>query len=275
MKNFNMNRFWQVLKWTVISEKKSIFTTAVAFTVAFLAIQLFSCFTIFDLSRGLGTGATNAGIMTCDAILSFMWLYYCSGVLGNARTRQQRTTALMLPASNSEKFFARIIYCCILMPVLLYVAIVAATGLRMLLELIAGHENIVSGLSFLGLNLHINVNGANLNLFNDFFMIVNNCWIFSLFVLGGVFFHQRPFIWTTVTLVVVGIVLGTLLFYIGVMIGEDNIKSFLTPWFKTMSLETFEFIVSLILTAFTVFNVWLSYRLFCRLQLVQHKWFNL
>ena len=59
------------------------------------------------------------------------------------------------------------------------------------------------------------------------------------------------------------------------MIGEDNIKSFLTPWFKTMSLETFEFIVSLILTAFTVFNVWLSYRLFCRLQLVQHKWFNL
>ena len=275
MKNFNINRFWQVLKWTIISEKKSILTAAVAFLCAFLAIQLFSCFTIFDLSRGLGAGATNAGMMTCDAIFCFMWLYYCSGVLGNARTRQQRTTALMLPASNTEKFFARIIYCCIFMPVLLYVAIVAATGLRMLLELIAGHENIVSGLSFLGLNLHINLNGENLNLFNDFFMIVNNCWLFSLFVLGGVFFHQRPFIWTTVSLVVVGIVLGTLFFYIGVMIGEDNIKSFLTPWFKTMSLETFEFIVSLILIAFTVFNVWLSYRLFCRLQLVQHKWFNL
>ena len=75
-------------------------------------------------------------------------------------------------------------------------------------------------------------------------------------------------------LVVVSIVLGTLFFYIGVMIGEDNIKSFLTPWFKTMSLETFELIVSFIFTAFTIFNVWLSYRLYTRLQVVQHKWFN-
>lgn len=274
MKNFDIKRFWQVLKWTIISEKKSILTAAVAFLCAFLAIQMFSCFTIFDLSRGLGAGATYAGMMTCGAIIGFMWLYYCSGILGNARTSQQRTSALMLPASNMEKYLARFIYCCIIMPVLLYVAIYAATGLRMLLELIAGHDDIVSGLSFIGFNVHVNVNGDNLDVFSNFFMIVSNCWFFSLFVLGGVFFHQRPFIWTTVSLVVASIVLGTLFFYIGVMIGEDNIKSFLTPWFKTMSLETFEFIVSLIFIVFTIFNVWLSYRLYCRLQVVQHKWFN-
>ena len=132
MKNFDINRFWQVLKWTVVSEKKSIFTTAVAFTMAFLAIQLFSCFTIFDLSHGLGAGATYAGMTTCGAIVSLMTFYYASGILGNARTTKERTIALMLPASNTEKFVARIVYCCIFMPLLLLAACFTATGLRML-----------------------------------------------------------------------------------------------------------------------------------------------
>ncbi len=42
MKNFNMNRFWQVLKWNLLTEKKSISTAAIAFLVGFLCIQLFS-----------------------------------------------------------------------------------------------------------------------------------------------------------------------------------------------------------------------------------------
>lgn len=272
MKNFDIKRFWQVLKWTVLTEKKSIFTAAVAFLCAFLTIQLFSCFTIFDLSHGLGSGPTFAGMMTCAAVIGFMWFYYASGVLGNARTSQQRTTALMLPASNMEKFIARMIYCCILMPLIIYVAAFAATGLRMLLELIAGHDNIVSGLSIIGFKVNMNINGAT-DIFSSFFDVSMTCWNISLFVLGGVFFHQRPFIWTIVSLVAISIVFGTIFFYIGVMIGEDNIKHFLMN-FRGMTFETFDFIASLVFTAFTLFNVWLSYWLYKRLQVVQHKWFN-
>ena len=273
MKNFNFNRFWQVLKWTIVSEKKSILTAAVAFTVAFLAIQLFSCFTIFDITRGLGRVATEAGMVTCAVLLSFMACYYASGILGNAHTTQQRATALMLPASNLEKFTARIIYCCIFMMVLLYVAAVAATGLRMLLELIAGHDDITSAFSTLFGNMstiRINSNMTD----GHFFFIASSLWTTSLFVLGGVFFSKRPFIWTNVTLIVGFIVLFTLFFYIGVMIGEENLEKMLRPIFKDMTIETFICIVDIVLIAFTVLNVWLSYRLYKRLQIVQHKWFN-
>ena len=275
---FDIRRFWQTLKWTVISEKKSILTAFVAFTVAFLAIQLFSCFTIFDLTQGLGSAATYAGVGSCTATIAIMGAYYASGLLGNARTTRQRVTALMLPASNLEKFAARLIYCCIVMPALLYVAACAATCLRMLLELIAGHNDITAGFSVLfGGDLKMmGLEDDGLGM-STFVILALSWWSTSIFVLGGVFFRTRPFVWTNVTMFVGSLVLFTLLFYIGVLIGEDNLKQlFINLGLKDMSFDfdTFQLIVSLIFTAFTVFNVWLSYWLYKRLQVVQHKWFN-
>ena len=266
MKNFNMNRFWQVLKWNLLTEKKSISTAAIAFLVGFLCIQLFSCFTLFDLSQGLGKGATFAGMITCVTIIFiFLIPYYATGILGNARTKQQRTTALTLPASNMEKFLVRIIYCCIFMPLLLNVTFVAATCLRALIELVFGHEDIIFGLQILG--NHFDPNYGSLISF------VGSIWMLSLFVLGGVFYRHRPFVWTSVTLVAAGLLLATIGFYIGTMIGEDAIRHFAMN-FSGLSFETFDLIFSLILAAFTVLNFWLSYKLFCKLQVVQHKWFN-
>ena len=273
MKNntFDLRRFWQTLKWTIISEKKSIISAFIFFTLTFLGFQLFSCFTIFDLSHSLGSEATYAGVGTCAFLVSFMGAYYASGVLGNAQNSRQRTMMLMLPASNLEKFTARIVYCCLFMLLLLYVALFAATGLRMLLELIAGHDGIIAGLSMLnGLILPFEVETTAAD---TFFLFVCSCWVTSIFVLGGVFFRTRTFIWTNVVMIAGSLVLFTLLIYIGILIGEDGIKNFFMN-FKDMTFDTFKLIVNLVLTAFTVFNVWLSYWLFCRLEVVQHKWFN-
>ena len=278
MKNFNINRFWQVLKWTVMSEKKSIITAFIAFTVGFLAIQLFSCFTIFDINHGLGPAATMAGMGTCAAILGFMAAYYASGILGNARTTQQRTTALMLPASNLEKFIARLIYCCIGLLIVLYLAALAATGLRMFLELIAGHDQITAELGILfgyvspyGYDEQIE-NGIS---FGPLFPTAITLWSTSLYVLGGAFFRKRPFVWTNVVLFAGGLLLFSIVFYVATLIGEEEVSEFLHPIFKDMTPASFFNWVSVFLFAFTALNVWLSYRLFSRLQVVQHKWFNL
>lgn len=267
MKNntFDFRRFWQTLKWTVLTERKSILTAAVAFLVAFLAIQLFSCFTIFDLTQTLGREATWGGMITCLGLFAFMQGYYASGVLGNARQSRQRTTVLMLPASNAEKFTARLVYCLLFMPALLLVTLLGASALRMLLELLAGHQDIVLGFGLMQNYFELN--------FTGWMPHAASLWSLSLFILGGVFFRQRPFVWTNVALFAGSLLLFTLLFYVGTLIGEDNIKQ-LFRGLDGMSFDTFELIVNLVLTAFTVFNVWLSYWLFCRLEVVQHKWFN-
>lgn len=280
MKNFNINRFWQVLKWTVLTEKKNILTACIAFTVAFLAIQLFSCFTIFDINQSLGQVATVGAMATCLGIMGFASSYYTSGVLGNARTSRQRTMALMLPASNLEKFVARLVYCCIVMLVVLYVAATAATFLRMFLEWIAGHDDITAGFSVLfgsGFDIEGNVtyNIASEEVCEPvLFNIALKLWFASLFVLGGTFFRKRPFVWTFVSLFVASMVLFTIIFYVCTLIGEMNLKNILEPIFKDMTPETFLNWVGVFLLAFSALNVWISYRLFCRLQVVQHKWFN-
>lgn len=280
MKNFNINRFWQVLKWTVLTEKKNILTACIAFTVAFLAIQLFSCFTVLDINESLGQAATLAAMGSCLAIIGFASAYYTSGVLGNARTSRQRTTALMLPASNLEKFVARLVYCCIVMLVVLYVAATAATFLRMFLEWIAGHDDITAGFSVLfgfdpSFDVDVTYNGIREeDRWPLLFSIASTIWSISLFVLGGTFFRKRPFVWTFVSLFVAGMVLFTIIFYVCTLIGEMNVKNLLEPIFKDMTIETFLNWVGAFFLAFSALNFWISYRLFCRLQVVQHKWFN-
>ena len=265
---FDFRRFWQVLKWTILTEKKSILTTLIAFITGFLVIQLYSCFTISDLSYGLGRESTLGGIITCVMLFTLMCSIYATGVLGNARTSRQRTTALMLPASNAEKFTARIVYCCLLMPLVLVVAFLAATYLRMLLELIFGHQGIIAGISLL--KYHFSPN------FGSVISFAVTLWSISLMVLGGVFFRNRPFVWTYVTLAAATIVISTLAFYLGINIGEENIKNFLEALgAKEWTLKGVEWGVSIVLLAFTVLNVWISYRLFKGLQVVQHKWFNI
>ena len=265
MKNnaFNLRRFWLTLKWTVLTEKKSLITIAVGFLTAFLAIQLFSCFTIFDITQGLGREATFGGMVTCAGLMGLMGMYYASGLLGNARTSSQRTTVLMLPASNLERFTARLVYCCLFIPLLVGVAMLTATGLRMLLELLAGHADIISGLNY--------TDGFAVD---SLFGQVSSLWTVSLFVLGGVFFRTRPFIWTSVTLFGGSLLLTTVVAYVGMTVGTDHLKN-LFESFMSMSYDTLDWILSAVFTLFTVFNVWLSYRLYCRLQVVQHKWFNL
>jgi hypothetical protein len=137
--------------------------------------------------------------------------------------------------------------------------------------MIAGHDDITKGFSLiLGGGME---EMAKTLVFSTFFDISQTCFNFSIFVLGGVFFHQRPFVWTTVTVVAGSILLSTLLYYIGVMIGEDNLKDFFHH-FKGMTFETFDLIMSIVFTALTIINICLSYWLYRRLQVVQHKWFN-
>lgn len=264
MKNFNIKRFGQTLKWTLLTEKNSILTAAVAFLTAFLVIQLFNSFTILDLTHSLEPAATVPGVAACVALLSFMLSYYATGLLGNARTAQQRAVALMLPASNAEKFAVRLVYCCVIMPLLLVVALLGATALRMLLEFVFGHECIISGLSDM-------VEELKPVITLDTFILSLSSLSFG--ILGGVFFRHRPFIMLFVTSVLGALVLITLFFYLGMMIGEEKIRRFF-DFFADMSFDTLKLCGRLLLIAVTVFNLWLSYWLFCRLQVVQHKWFN-
>ena len=257
MKNFDNNRFLQTLKWNIITEKKTLFTHTLAFVVAFLLIQLFYIFIINMFQEPDPKSVMIAMTFSVSAI-GFLTAFYASGILGNARTKEQRTTMLMLPASNLEKYTARLVYVLVVIPLLVIVALIAATLLRMGIQLLLGHNFIVFGFDMVG-----DEHGRFF-----FELILSHLFSMSLFVLGGMLFRKHPFIWTGVS--IMGIILTL------VMIGGLLVKLLMPINYNVhISLHIPDFVSYIVLSVLTVFNFWLSYRLFTRLQLVQHKWFNL
>ncbi len=257
MKTFDINRFWQMLKWNILTDEMSVMKKAIIGVVAFLIIQAFFCFNLFDLTASRGFGSTLVGMNLCFASGGLFTLFYVSGMLGNARTKEQRNILLMMPASNLEKYASRFLYCVILLPLLLLACLYVATGIRMLLELILGHKDIYFGMSGIPMIT---------NQFNNA-QFIDNLWTISVFVLGGVLFKKNPFLWTWVSIVAISIALGLVVALIAIStMGNGPLQ---------MSVNDNHWAFKAVLAALTVFNFWYSYRLFCRLQLVTRKWFNL
>ena len=256
MKNFEYNRFLQTLKWNIITEKKTMLTHTLAFVAAFLLIQLFYI-GLVNMFQNPGPSSVMAGMLMNLSIACIMTYYYASGILGNARTKEQRTTMLMLPASNAEKFWARLAYVLIVIPLLIIAALIVATLLRMGIQLLLGHDYIVFGLDFL-------MNDGGFGFLGTW---SGHLFGVSIFVLGGVLFRKHPFIWTWVSMLVVFFAIGLVMILIIKLLAPPQ------PHIH-VEVEFPRAIGYALATIFTVFNFWLSYRLFCRLQLVQHKWFN-
>ena len=256
MKNFDYNRFMQTLKWNIITEKKTMLTHTLAFVAAFFLIQLFYI-GLLNMFQQPGPKSVMTGMMMSVSIVFLMTYYYASGILGNGRTKEQRTTVLMLPASNAEKYCARLVYVLIFIPLLIVAALVVATLLRMGIQLLLGHDYIVFGLDFL-----MDDGG-----FGFLSTLSGHLFGVSIFVLGGVLFRKHPFIWTWVGMLAIFFAIGLVMILIVKLLEPPHPHIHVEADFP----RTVGYILA---TIITVFNFWLSYRLFRRLQLVQHKWFN-
>lgn len=256
MKNFDFNRFKQTLRWTLMSERRSIKATAIACTVAALGIQLMFAYWYHDpYSTELYELPRMPWAMSlCGYAFSIAMAFFASRVCSNVRSARQRATALMLPASKSEKYVARVVFCLVLLPLLALVCVVAATCVRLLLELVSSHPNITVGAGYFFGALKFNGVGG----------IVICLWNLSLFLLAGAFFRRVPFLWMTGILVTVFMFLA-IAFSMLIVASNGRVLQ---------SLSWMEIPIYILLALLTVLNVWLSWRIYEKLQIVQNRAFN-
>lgn len=254
MKNFDFNRFNQTLRWTLMSERSSIKATAIACGFGAMGIQLFFTFSFTNPLEAPTPLMTTLGMKVCAVAFSFLFSFFASRICSNVRSARQRATALMLPASKSEKFLSRVVFCIVLLPLLALLCIVLATCVRLLFELLAGHHSISIGAdTFFG------------SLGYDSFMgFVSSMWFISLFMLAGVFFRRVPFLWMLGIIVTGGMLLGVII----------SMLTFATNGRILSTMANLEPLLIALMVLFTVFNVWLSYKLYLKLQIVQNKVFN-
>ena len=202
-------------------------------------------------------------------------------------TKEKRIAFLMLPATMIEKFVARFLIVTVGMAAAIIVAASLAEITRYLVLPLfnlpeAFHQSVLYHLLsmaaidgeqvFRGSGSALNMSYQNWlgELCGWAFLV----WSHSLYILGGSYWYKKPFFKTLGTLMLISILCSVLSVHIISWVGNDGMRSF-AEWLEANSQwMTLNKLLSLgvaFFSAFTMFNWWLSYRLFTRSQVIKPK----
>ena len=266
MKNFNMTRFGHVLKLDFAEGRKAMMWGA----VCMLLLYLF--FFWFAWNIGMHVSAVNDWDLhirrICESVGVFsmmaMYIYFlitASTLYRGEQKKQHRIALLMLPATNLEKFLSRWIYMLAFMLVGGVLPIILADCIHIIWLQIAGHpvHSMTKAL------LH---SLPQASIYNPVVEIVEVYIVFvafhSFYLLGGLFFKKFHFIATSV---VFAIVFSALVWTVNSFGYRD------TP---AQSDPTMTYILwGGFFASITIVCTWLAYWLFCRYQVVTHKFANI
>lgn len=275
MKNFDINRFGSVLKWNALMTKKEILTNTASMTFAFVVLAVVQVMSSRNESDMVV--ADNFNSFTSFALFVFLIICSIGGcwIFNNMKTKEQRITFKMLPATDLEKFVARALYATIVWWLMAFVAFCLADLFRMLVSLIAGIDIVKSAVPDF-LNMLFGGNDHNISIFGETDMtyvlpltFAANAWAFwvhSLYILGGALFRRRQFVLTTLAHCIIGLAFTPIIVdFVDSLDKATAEQMFCTVMWTAGSVFTLLFLL----------NWWLSYKIFRRMQVINNKWLNL
>lgn len=275
MKNFDMNRFGRTLRWSALMTRKEALTNLASMTFAFAVLAVVQVMS----SRNVPDIVAEHNFQSFTSFALFVFLIICSiggcWIFSNMKTKEQRITFKMLPATDLEKFVVRALYATVVWWLMAFVAFCLADLFRMLVSLVAGVSIKGSAVplffSMISANTDVNINTLNSGdvAFAAAIYTMANAWAFwahSLYILGGTLFRRRQFVLTTLAHSVIGLVFTPMLIH---FVDSSD------------SLALRDSLVAIVWTAAAVFAVWglldwwLSYKIFRRMQVINNKWLNI
>lgn len=292
MENFNITRFGQALKCHFLVSRKSwirifgIYTLVLFFANLFftrVAGWSYSKMEEFYQGEKLVTEYTHLVYKTtgfCMVFFCFAMLFGASYLFSQMKDTRKRSAYLLWPVSNGEKYIISLLHSIILMAVITVVSIIAADALRVLIDAITGRVIVWS------VPLYIDFFSSGLDWQSVLMLITWMFYIHSLFIVGGTLFRRFQFLSTSAVILIVVILLTIVIKQTGL----DNIdfhfieyeqgeileqlpdgKTFYS--YRAIYTPRFYFALLggwLIIAA----HYWASFKLFCRMQVINNKWLN-
>lgn len=218
-------------------------------------------------------------------VVSVAMIYYASRIMKCMDNKEKRISYLLLPATKLEKFFSRALFVIVGTVLMILVALLALELTHYLLlplfDLPAVYSQPMLVEVFSMKWAHASVDATGEPAYSWWLMQLL-VWIFclwnhSLFILGGSFWYKHPFLKTIGTCLVVTI-LGGILF---ANLAEGGFLARFSDWMQEHYQDTPQTvnglltIISVVFLLFTVFNWWLSYRMFTRSEVVKRKLWRL
>lgn len=291
---FSFSRLVLVMKRDFMENWKTNFYVFLGIFIAFLAVYLSNMYS-FDKEWKKVLQYVNSHSASFACIASFALFYFASEMMRNMRTKENRCSYLMLPASMLEKFVSRALYVTVGTILFVFIASLLAEAVHWLfmpffdslpdkfkiciwddawgniLETISPFQKRVYYVATEGTSPEAWQRVEKSGFFQITMLYWMAIWWHSLYIIGGNYFGKYAFFKTTGTLVLIGAVVGYALSNV------DPKECF--GWFEEFAMNneqwlTEEFmagVVGFIFFAFTALNWWISYKLFTRSQVIQPK----
>ena len=279
MKQFDMTRFGRVVKLDFAEGRKALMWGALCMLLLYLFFFWFAhnigmTESHFDYTQRM-MNLNDAQLKEyrikeiCNAVAAFgviaMFIYFliaASTLYRGEQKKQQRIAWLMLPANNLEKFASRWVYLLAFSVVGGVLPFFVADGIHMVYLWMDSYPMMASTDDFFRVFPHVaEPYGPRLrDVVAMYLMLVA---IHSFYLFGGVFFKKFHFIATS------------LLFAIGFSLFFATLNSLGYRDTPTQSDPTLSYIIWMCIhIGIIAVCTWLAYRLFCRWQVVTHKFAN-
>ena len=280
MSTFNITRFGQALKCQYMNSRKDWMLVFGIYTIALSCLNnLFVRSTSFDGGDYHDVVAKHGvaymedaypilikGIAVFDVIFFGIGMLFCASFLFYHLKKKPWCSAyLMWPASNLEKYLVSLVLNVVMAAIGTIICVIIADALRVLVDALSGRIVVWA------IPMIFDLKTFNLNpLIACGPFLSEILLIHAAYILGGTLFRKQQFVLTTIAIVIIGyIVVFT---WHSPVIDNANLfdldekgKSVPNAWFYVVSIGGY------LLTALCY---WLSYKIFCRMQVINNKWLN-
>lgn len=263
----NFNRFQKVLAWHLIGGKNHIQATILRIAAGTGLIAVVGNISGW-INHNLSAININQDGAMCAVALVIAMIFLAGEVNFNMKTKDSIVNYAMLPASNLEKYLANILYKTILAFILFLAGMAIADVCQNLVSLILGCE---CGSMTLAM---FNTIGAAIS---DVSVSATVAFIFihSTYVLGSCLFRKRAILMTTLTWISIPFAITAIMVGGATVIQRilEDSDTIVTVHFL-LSDAMMDGIITVVVALLSIFNYWMGYRLFSRIQVINNRFFN-
>ena len=278
METFNIQRFGNVCTRLVMLRKREYFNIFLAITLFVALSCIFACNPFSGEAKETLEYAYSFFQVVGSIYVFAVVLIIVNGanIIRDLKTKQQRIDELVLPATNLEKFTARVLASTVLVLILAAAGVVAGDILQMLINMLL-HKGTFGSISLYATKQMYSMMETNILAIENvahkpirFMFLLTLISGNAFYLLGGMLFRKTAWLKTTLAVIVISIALFSMFVgYAYVVYGYTNYVVYMPEWMQ----ESWFNITLLIVQTCACY--YFAYRIYCRLQAINTRWLNI
>lgn len=263
MAQFDLDRFGNVMSRLLVIRQRNISVLFFTFQIIFLAfamfvIPIFSGKAIDDIGyRQLVIDIVGPLRIFSPLVFFVLGTFFIQDLEGH----QQRINELMLPATNLEKFVARVLLVAVIYPLAICASFNVADGLQQLISMIIAHgERMSMVVAYFDADTYIS---ADSPLWTKALSTLMN---YSIAIFGGLLFRKLAWLKTIVVFFIV-----IILYFIGFFFLKLYLYEY-TDYEVVLIGNPYDSLISI---GVSLLMFWSSYKIYTRLQVINNRWRNI